>query len=128
MADSKNILVVDDSSTIRKFVAFTLEMSGYKVHTAVDGMEALERLSEHPIDLAIIDLNMPIMDGFELTERIRGSNLTTNLPVVILTSEDSESSHSFAKELGVAAYISKPFDGVKIQVTIDEIFSNRKDA
>lgn len=124
---SKHILVVDDSSTIRKFVAFSLEMAGHKPHTAVDGMEALEILAQHRIDLAIIDLNMPVMDGFELARRIRDSQLTAELPIFILTSEDSDSSHNIAAELGVTAYISKPFDAQKIQSEVAAFFGSNQE-
>ena len=112
---NKLILVVDDSSTMRKFVAFALEMKGYRVLPAVDGMDALEKLSENVVDLAIIDLNMPIMDGFELLRNIRASEDYADLPTIILSSEQSNKSKSQGETLGADAYLIKPFDAIKIQ-------------
>lgn len=88
----KVILIADDSSTGRKFVSFSLVMDEFEVITAVDGMDALEKMSQMNIDLAIVDLNMPNMDGFELIETIRESEDYTDLPVIILSSERGEES------------------------------------
>ena len=118
----KVILVADDSSTVRKFVSFSLKLKKYEVITAVDGMDALEKISQAKVDLAIVDLNMPNMDGFELIETIRNSEDYAELPVIILSSERGESTIQRGKEVGANAYINKPFDADKIQNQVSAFF------
>lgn len=115
----KVILVADDSSTARKFVSFALALEHFQILTAVDGMDALEKISWTPVDLAIVDLNMPNMDGFELIRAIRGSEDLKELPVIILSSETSPESKKLGKEAGANAYLEKPFnvDKIKYQVS-----------
>jgi len=82
----KVIMVVDDSATVRKFVAASLTMQGFTVIAAVDGMDALEKLPAANVDLVVTDLNMPNMDGFELIRSLRENPQYHELPVIILTS------------------------------------------
>ncbi|MFH1852277.1 MAG: response regulator [Candidatus Neomarinimicrobiota bacterium] len=112
------ILVADDSSTVRKFVSFSLKLHEYEVVTAVDGMDALEKMSQTKIDLAIVDLNMPNMDGFELINAIRSSEDYDKLPVLILSSERGEESKARAREVGANAYLVKPFDAKMLQYQV----------
>ncbi|NOZ08209.1 MAG: response regulator [FCB group bacterium] len=114
----KVILVADDSSTVRKFVKFSLQLKEFDVITAEDGMDALEKMSQTKVDLAIVDLNMPNMDGYELIETLRGSEDYEDLPVVILSSEGSEAAIARGKEAGADAYMNKPFDVNRLQYTV----------
>ena len=80
---NKSILVVDDSTTVRKFVSVSLSMQGFTVVTACDGMDALEKLPRESVDLVITDLNMPNMDGFEFIRALRDNPAYKDLPVII---------------------------------------------
>lgn len=116
----KVILIADDSSTMRKFVSFSLKMKNFDVVAAEDGMDALEKLSQTNVDLAIVDLNMPNMDGFELIETIRASQDYAELPVIILSSERSEATIARGKSVGANSYIVKPFDAKMVQYQVSK--------
>lgn len=106
-----NVLVVDDSSTMRRIIARTLAISGLpigSVHEACNGAEALELLMRSEFDLALLDLNMPIMGGMEALERIRENGKTTDLPVVVVSTEGSEPRIERVKQLA-AGFVRKPF-------------------
>ncbi len=113
------VLVADDSSTVRKFVSFSLGAQNLEVLTAVDGMDALEKISQTPvIDLVIIDLNMPNMDGYECIQNIRKSDVHGDVPINILSSERGEESKKRGKDVGANAYIEKPFDTKNIEYQV----------
>jgi len=118
------VLVADDSSTVRKFVSFSLGAESLDVLTAVDGMDALEKISQAPrVDLIIVDLNMPNMDGYEFIENVRNSEVYRNVPIIILSSERGEESKERGKEVGANAYIEKPFDAKKIKYEVSKFIS-----
>lgn len=119
----KVILVADDSSTVRKFVSFSLALENFQIITAVDGMDALEKISRNPVDLAIVDLNMPNMDGFELIRAIRNSEDLKSLPVIILSSETSEKSKQLGKDAGADAYLEKPFNANRIKYQVSKFLN-----
>ncbi|HEX2960358.1 MAG: response regulator [Bacteroidota bacterium] len=116
----KVILIADDSPTIRKFVSFSLTMHGFEVVSACDGMEAMEKLPAHKIDLVITDLNMPNLDGFELIKTIRGNEEYKDIPIIILSSlsgsEDVEKGMSY----GASSYLVKPFDPKRIHYEVSK--------
>jgi two-component system, chemotaxis family, chemotaxis protein CheY len=120
---SRTILVVDDSSTVRKFVSVSLSMQGFRVVTAEDGMDALEKLPKEPIDLIITDLNMPNMDGMELIRSLRESPTYKELPIIILTSLNESSLRSEGATLGVHSYLNKPFSLEKVQYEVAKYLS-----
>lgn len=107
---TQTILVVDDSATLRRMLALTLEKSGYRVLQARDGQEALSHLQQSSsVQLVICDIEMPNMNGFEfLSQRRQDPNLTA-IPVVILTSRNNEKHRRLAMHLGATAYFSKPY-------------------
>jgi len=119
----KTVLVVDDSATVRKFVSVSLEMQGFSVTSACDGMDALEKLPTREFDLVITDLNMPNMDGFELIKALRENELYRELPVIILTSLSDYASKEQGATLGIAAYVVKPFSLEKIQYEVSKFVS-----
>ena len=100
------VLVVDDERPLREFVRRNLEVRGYRVETASNGLEALARMESRAFDLVILDLMMPHMDGLEATRRIRQGSL---VPIVILTALGEESDKVSAFDLGVDDYLTKPF-------------------
>ena len=112
---SLRILLVDDSLSVRRVVSQTLKRNGYTVTTAADGQEALDLLSEHSFDAIITDLEMPRLNGFELTEEIRRRKSLSNLPVAMLTSRASDKHAQLAIELGVNEYLTKPLDDAKLE-------------
>ncbi len=120
---AKTILVVDDSSTVRKFVSVSLEMQGFQVSTAKDGMDALEQLPKKKFDLVITDLNMPNMDGFEFIRALRENTDFNDLPVIILTSLADHTNREQGQKLGVLSYVVKPFSLEKIQYGVSKYVS-----
>ncbi len=104
------ILVVDDFENTRFVVKFSLEKEGYLVVTAADGLEALQKLRQEPdIDLLIVDLNMPRMDGLQLIEEIRKEQILKDKPIIILTTEIDNKKREKAKQLKITGWIQKPY-------------------
>jgi len=101
-----NILVADDESDIRNLVKISLEENGYTVLTAQDGKEAWDILSTHDISLAILDVMMPVMDGFNLLRKIRQHS---TIPVIFLTARTDDMDKVLGLGLGADDYIAKPF-------------------
>jgi len=101
------ILVVDDALTVRELQRSIFEHAGYRVEVAANGEEALARMAEHRPDLVLTDIEMPVMDGFVLTERIRAHPVMSSVPVVVLTSRGSDESRRRGLEAGADGYIVK---------------------
>ncbi|MEO3435566.1 response regulator transcription factor [Inquilinus sp. CAU 1745] len=102
----QSIALVDDDRNILTSVSISLEAEGYDVRTYADGDEALRGLTARPVDLAVLDIKMPRMDGMELLQRLRQS---TNMPVIFLTSKDDEVDELLGLRMGADDYIKKPF-------------------
>jgi len=119
----KLIMIVDDSATVRKFVAASLTMQGFTVVAACDGMDALEKLPSGTFDLVITDLNMPNMDGFEFIRSLRDNPQYRDLPVIILSSLGDRDSMAAGQALGVKSYLMKPFSLEKIQYEVSKYIS-----
>jgi two-component system chemotaxis sensor kinase CheA len=114
------VLVVDDSLTTRSLEKNILETAGYRVVTATDGVEALEILATARPDLAIVDVQMPRMDGFELTRRIRAHPDYGDLPVILLTSLNTQADVARGLEAGADAYLKKSqFDQREFVSTVE---------
>ena len=111
----KVVLVVDDSTTVRKFVAASLNMKGFRVVTAADGVEALERMPAEKFDLIITDLNMPDMDGFEFIRTLRETPEYREIPIIVLSSMTDLKNKDYALELGALAFLEKPLSTEAIQ-------------
>ena len=103
------VMVVDDSLTVRKITSRLLARSGFQVVTAKDGVDALEQLAEALPDVMLLDVEMPRMDGFELTKRMRQDPRTQKLPIIMITSRTADKHRQYAMELGVNAYLGKPY-------------------
>uniref|UniRef100_A0A831U0U1 histidine kinase n=1 Tax=Geobacter metallireducens TaxID=28232 RepID=A0A831U0U1_GEOME len=103
----RSILIVEDSITARTLLKNILESAGYRVKTAVDGVDALTLLGTEDFDLVVSDVDMPRMNGFELTGRIRSSRQLTDLPVILVTSLDSREDRERGVDAGANAYIVK---------------------
>ncbi len=116
----QTILVVDDSPTVVKFVSFSLRNRGFNVLTACDGMDAIEKISNHSasVDLIITDLNMPNVDGYEFISTMRRNSKYENIPIIILSSEEEETDKQKGMESGASSYLVKPF---KSSVLLHEV-------
>ena len=102
----QTIALVDDDRNILTSVSMTLEAEGFAVRTYADGAEALRALMQQPVDLAVLDIKMPRMDGMELLEKLRRAS---DLPVIFLTSKDDEVDELMGLRMGADDYIKKPF-------------------
>ncbi len=109
--DKKKIVVVDDSTTVVKFVSFALKNKGYQVVTACDGMDAMEKISalDGKINMVITDLNMPNVDGYTLIATLRNDVAHKELPIIILSSEEGSEDKERGIEVGATSYLVKPF-------------------
>ena len=102
----QRVLVVDDEAPLRDFVCRNLEVRGYRVETAANGLQALAQFKRQAFDLVILDLMMPLMDGLETTRRLRQES---TVPVVVLSALGEEADKVAALELGADDYLTKPF-------------------
>ena len=112
------VLVVDDSEVIRQLIAVNLELEGFEVHLAEDGMDCLSLLDSVQPDAITLDVVMPRLDGFATLARLRGAAATRTLPVVMVTACAQESDLARGRELGVQAYLTKPFDPAELVRTV----------
>jgi chemosensory pili system protein ChpA (sensor histidine kinase/response regulator) len=103
-----NVLLVDDSISVRKFVGQMLEKAGFEVTTAIDGTEALSRLEERQFDVMVTDLEMPRLNGYELLEDVCRRPAARELPIVVLSTRSGAKHQSLARRLGVSHYVTKP--------------------
>jgi DNA-binding response OmpR family regulator len=106
MPDSSTILLVDDEDAVQKLLAYPLERDGFRVVQARDGEEALARFEREPIDLVVLDLMLPKLDGLEVCKRLRAES---TVPIIMLTARDDELDKVLGLELGADDYITKPF-------------------
>ena len=106
MPDSSTILLVDDEDAVQKLLAYPLERDGFRVVQARDGEEALARFAEERVDLVVLDLMLPKLDGLEVYKRLRTSS---TVPIIMLTARDDELDKVLGLELGADDYITKPF-------------------
>ena len=113
-ADAPVIMVVDDSLTVRKVTSRLLEREGYRVITAKDGVDALERMQEVTPAVMLVDIEMPRMDGFDLTRTIRADPRTRGIPIIIISSRTAEKHRAQAASLGVNAFLGKPFQELEL--------------
>jgi chemosensory pili system protein ChpA (sensor histidine kinase/response regulator) len=103
------VMVVDDSLTVRKITGRLLEREGYRVLTAKDGLDALDQLKGELPCVILVDIEMPRMDGFDLTRNLRGDPRTMEIPIVMISSRTAPKHRSRAVELGVNAFLGKPY-------------------
>jgi two-component system chemotaxis response regulator CheY len=105
---SAKVLIVDDSRTARDLHGFMLESGGYEVHQAVNGSEALEKAITTQFDLIVTDVNMPQMDGYEFTRRIRATAGYETTPIIIVSTESEAQDKTRGFEAGANIYVVKP--------------------
>ncbi len=103
------VMVVDDSLTVRRVTQRLLTREGYQVILAKDGIDALEQLQSVKPDVMLVDIEMPRMDGFDLTRNVRSDSRTADIPIIMITSRTADKHRNYAKELGVNEYFGKPY-------------------
>lgn len=118
---ARAILAVDDAATMRKLIAFTLSAAGHEVVEAEDGVRALAVLNSRSVDLIITDINMPNMNGIELTRRVRSIPRHQSTPVLIVTTESELSIKSQAKAAGATGWIVKPFQPDQLRAAVTRV-------
>jgi len=106
MPDQATILLVDDEDAVQKLLAYPLEHEGYRVVPARDGEEALDRFAAEHVDLVVLDVMLPKLDGLEVCKRLRAQSM---VPIIMLTARDDELDKVVGLELGADDYITKPF-------------------
>jgi two-component system chemotaxis response regulator CheY len=110
-SNDKTILVVDDASLVRLFYRATLEQAGFKVEEALNGLEAIEKLLLLKVDMLVVDVNMPRMDGFSFLDVLRRKELPLgSIPALITSTEKRQSDFDAARAAGANFYLVKPID------------------
>lgn len=118
-----NVLIVDDSSVMRSVIEKSLRMCGLvigELHKACNGQEALDLLAAHWVDLILLDLNMPVMDGATMMQRLREKTETRDTPVIVVSTEGSVKTIGRLKDMG-ASFIHKPFSPEQIRDVIKQV-------
>jgi len=116
--DFRTALVVDDSLTARRAAAKVMKDAGYTVRTAIDGLEAVSILQNFVPDVMLVDMEMPRMNGLELTSHVRNAERTKHIPVIMITSRSTEKHRQQGKAAGVDVYLTKPFSD---EVLLDHV-------
>lgn len=125
------MLVVDDSVVTRKMVRRAIGLCGLEVsavHEASDGAAALEHLARHPVDLVLADVNMPVMNGIEMVERMARDPRLAAIPVVIVATPLSDASIDRLLDSGARAYLAKPFRPEALRDVVLEVVKGRRDS
>lgn len=116
-----SILAVDDSTSMRQMVSFTLKNAGYKVVEAVDGEDALDKARGQKFDLVLTDQNMPRLDGIGLTRKLREHPNFRTTPILILTTESGDDMKQMGRAAGATGWLVKPFDPAKLIEVIRKV-------
>ena len=119
------VLVADDDPDILRLVAFRLERAGYDVVQATDGEEALRAATELEPDLAVLDVMMPKLTGYDVTRRIRETDATKRMPVILLTARVQEADVARGFEAGADDYLRKPFSPQELRARVQAILGRR---
>lgn len=122
--DNATFLVVEDSPTMRQLISFSLKrFKNARIIEAVDGVDALKKLSGEKVDLILTDINMPVMDGLKLVSLVRQNAQLKGIPIIIITTEGAEEDRERGLALGANAYISKPIQSSHLIKTISELLT-----
>jgi DNA-binding response OmpR family regulator len=119
------VLVADDDQDILDLVCFRLKRSGYRVIEAHEGAEALELAVKEVPDLAVLDVMMPKLDGFEVTRRLRAETATSRMPIILLTARAQDADVQRGFDAGADDYIRKPFSPEELRARVQAILGRR---
>ena len=120
------VMIVDDSVTVRKVTSRLLERQGYDIVTAKDGVDAMEQLENVRPDLMLLDIEMPRMDGFEVTNLVRHHDIHHDLPIIMITSRTGEKHRERAFSLGATDYMGKPFQEAELLANIENLLAEKQ--
>ena len=109
VAKKKEVLVVDDDPVLVKTLKAYLERAGYLVNEASHGLEALQRVKERKPDLILLDVLMPMLDGFKVTRMLKFDKKYSDIPIIVLTSRATEAEKDIGKKVGADEYLCKPY-------------------
>jgi two-component system chemotaxis response regulator CheY len=121
IAVNKRILTIDDSKTMRDMLMLTLSDQGFDVLQAVDGRDGINVLAKEDVDVVITDINMPVMDGYEVIEHIRNDRNYDSTPILVLTTESDKEKKERARGLGATGFIVKPFNPASLVDVIRKV-------
>lgn len=114
-------MTADDSASMRQMVSFTLKKAGFAVVEAIDGQDALGKLSHAPVDMLITDLNMPVLDGLELIRKVRTMPQFRYMPIIMLTTESQADKKMAGKAAGATGWIVKPFTQEQLVAVVNRV-------
>ncbi|MGD8483488.1 MAG: response regulator [Thioalkalispiraceae bacterium] len=120
----RTLLVIDDVEENRDILKRRLEKQGYHIEVAGDGQEGLLLLNKKRVSLILLDLNMPVMNGFTFLEKVKNNKRFANIPVVIATSFDDEETANDCLAFGASGYITKPYDMQQVMSQIDHCLAS----
>ena len=123
--DRPVVLVADDDDDIRDLVAFRLDRAGYTVLRAGDGQQALDLAKEHVPDLAVLDVMMPKLTGYDVTRELRADAATSRIPVILLTARVQEADVARGFEAGADDYVKKPFSPQELKARVQAVLGRR---
>ncbi len=113
--DKHRILIVEDSPTMRQLLVFALKrLKGAEIVEAADGMDGLRKVTSDDYDLALVDINMPVMDGLKLISLIRAEDALREMPIVVITTEGAKEDRERALALGANEYLTKPIQANRV--------------
>jgi DNA-binding response OmpR family regulator len=116
-----NVLLVDDDPVILKLLQVNFEMEGFRVSTANDGVEGLEKARAERPDIVLLDIMMPRMDGLEVTRAPKGDPATKDIPIILLSAKAQASDIQAGKDMGADDYLTKPFDPLELLERVNEL-------
>lgn len=117
----KTALIVDDSTSIRQMVAFTMQEAGFEVVEGSNGQEAIDNIAGKKVDIVITDLNMPVMDGMTLIRTLRGMPTFKFTPILMLTTESQDTKKQEGKAAGATGWIVKPFNPQQLLQVVGKV-------
>jgi putative two-component system response regulator len=121
-----SLLIVDDIETNRDLLVRRLRPMGLRTACAADGAQALDMLRRQPFDLVLLDIMMPVMDGFEVLERMKRDNATRHIPVIVITAMDDVAAAARCIEMGAEDYLAKPFNPVLLKARVDACLERKR--
>lgn len=119
----KKILIVEDEESLLKLATILISAQGHDVVAVSSGPEALEALAEQDVDLVLLDVMLPDLDGFEVCRQIKASPKTKSLPVIMLTAKKNQADLDLGDEVGADWYITKPFKSANVIETVERFLS-----
>ena len=118
---AKKALVVDDSTSMRQMVTFTLQAAGFETLEGINGVDALAKSANAEVDIVITDLNMPVMDGITLVKELRAKPAFKFTPILLLTTESQESKKQEGKAAGATGWMVKPFNPEQLMAVVRKV-------